>query len=201
MNPPHRPDENDDQPVINIVGERVALGPHRRDLLPLYHRWLNDFEVARTAGLMFYPLTREAVDAWYEQIAGNTRAVEGTVYECDSLRPVGITGLAEIERHHGTAEFWINLGARDCWGKGYGSETTRLILVYGFTTVGLENILLRVHSFSTRSIAAYSRAGFQLTGRRRKVIRVGGRRYDDLYMDCITAEFHGSALRWLLPTE
>ena len=32
------------QPIVNIVGEKVALGPLRRDLLPLYHKWSNDFE-------------------------------------------------------------------------------------------------------------------------------------------------------------
>lgn len=189
----------DDGPVINIEGEAVALGPHRRDLLPLYHRWMNDFEVSRTSGLVFYPLTREAVDAWYERVADNTRAVEFTIYERASLRPIGITGLAEIERHHGTAEFWITLGARDCWGKGYGSETTRLMLEYGFTAVGLENIMLKVHSFSERSVALYRRAGFQLIGCRRNAIRAGNRRYDDVYMDCISGEFQGSALRALLP--
>ena len=36
------------QPIVNIVGEKVALGPIRKDLIPLYHRWRNDFSVART---------------------------------------------------------------------------------------------------------------------------------------------------------
>jgi hypothetical protein len=35
------------QPVINVLGEKVALGPLDRTLLPLLHRWHNDFEVMR----------------------------------------------------------------------------------------------------------------------------------------------------------
>src|SRR3712207_7011957 len=31
-----------DQPLVNIVGELVALGPLRRDLLPLYLRWRSE---------------------------------------------------------------------------------------------------------------------------------------------------------------
>jgi hypothetical protein len=40
--------ETPDQPILNIVGEKVALGPHRRDLVALYQRWINDFEAVIT---------------------------------------------------------------------------------------------------------------------------------------------------------
>jgi hypothetical protein len=29
-------------------------------------------------------------------------------------------------------EFWITIGEQDCGGNGYGTETTRLVLAYGF---------------------------------------------------------------------
>ena len=44
-NEPAQPE--DQQPIINFAGEKVALGPLRRDLVPLYQRWYNDFEVMR----------------------------------------------------------------------------------------------------------------------------------------------------------
>ena len=37
-------------PIFNIVGENVALGPLRKDLVPLYTRWFNDFGTLRTLG-------------------------------------------------------------------------------------------------------------------------------------------------------
>ena len=33
--------ENGEQPILNVEGDLVALGPLRRDLLPLYTRWIN----------------------------------------------------------------------------------------------------------------------------------------------------------------
>jgi hypothetical protein len=30
-----------EEPILNVEGERVALGPLRRDLLPLYQRWIS----------------------------------------------------------------------------------------------------------------------------------------------------------------
>lgn len=32
-------------PIVNITGERVALGPMRADLVDTYERWNNDFHI------------------------------------------------------------------------------------------------------------------------------------------------------------
>jgi hypothetical protein len=61
-------------PVVTIAGERVALGPLRRDLLPLHQRWGNDFATARTQGGAPGPWTAERVAAWFERTAIGERA-------------------------------------------------------------------------------------------------------------------------------
>ncbi len=43
-------DTINDEPIVNIVGGLVTLGPLRRDLLPTYQRWMNDFTVVRNLG-------------------------------------------------------------------------------------------------------------------------------------------------------
>src|SRR5215210_4906772 len=48
-----------DPPVLNVVGERVVLGPLRRDLLPAYQRWANDLSAADRLGLLPQPVTLE----------------------------------------------------------------------------------------------------------------------------------------------
>lgn len=186
-------------PIINVTGEKVALGPLRRDLVPLYQTWENDFEVTRTLGARFTPMTREAMESWYEQATRGRRDITFTVYERAGLRPIGTAGLHEIFPLHHTAEFDIMLGEKDCWGKGYGTETARLVLDYGFTALGLHNIMLKVHSFNERAIRAYLRAGFREFGRRRQAIPLGGTAYDDVYMDCLATEFHSPVLHRLLP--
>lgn len=53
------------QPVITIAGERVALGPLRLDLIPLYHAWINNVETTQylsEAGSA--PTLDEEID-WY----------------------------------------------------------------------------------------------------------------------------------------
>jgi len=190
-----------DGPVINITGELVALGPQRRDLLPLYHRWVNDFEVTRTLTLGFAPVTWEAEEAWFTRASAEAggRDAAFTIYERAGLRPIGNTGLHEIDHQHATAEFGIMIGEKDCWGKGYGTETARLMLEYGFTGLGLHNTMLRVYAFNERGIRAYHKAGIREVGRRREARRIGGRAVDIVIMDCLATEFEGTALRPLLP--
>lgn len=35
------------RPVITVEGEHVALGPIRRDLIPLYHAWITNLSTNR----------------------------------------------------------------------------------------------------------------------------------------------------------
>lgn len=188
------------QPVISVAGELVALGPRSREVLTLAQRWINDLEVTRTLGGNLLPVTAEAEAAWYESASKlDERNASFTIYERATLRPIGGTDLRDINHRHGTAEFGIMIGEKDCWGKGYGTEATALMLDYGFTILGLHNILLRVFSYNQRGIRAYQRAGFREIGRRREAHRFGGRAYDVVMMDCLATDFQSPVLRRLLP--
>lgn len=86
---------NDEKkPFLNIVGEKVALGPARRDLIPTYQRWINDFETIRTLALFPRPVTVEQETEWYENDVTSERDVFFTVYERETLTPLGGTCVA-----------------------------------------------------------------------------------------------------------
>jgi RimJ/RimL family protein N-acetyltransferase len=179
-----------DPPIINIRGELVALGPLRRDLLPLYARWINDLDTVRFLGASA-PMTAEQEAAWYDDTVKAAKSTYFTVYELSTLRPVGDACLMDVDHRHGTAEFGILIGEPDARGKGYGSETTRLVLRYAFDHLGLHNIELGVYEFNEAGIRAYRKAGFREVGRRREAYLHGGRRWDVIWMDCLASDFEG----------
>jgi diamine N-acetyltransferase len=197
VEPPVRPSNI---PILNILGDKVALGPHHRDLLPLYQKWVNDFEVTRTLDIGLKPITLEFEENWYNRATTSERDATFVIYERATLRPIGSTGLHQIDQFDRTAEFGILIGEKDSWGKGYGTETARLMLEYGFTGLGLHNIMLRAYSYNDRGIRAYQRAGFREFGRRRQAQRLGGQAYDVVFMECLATEFQGAVLSKLLPT-
>jgi diamine N-acetyltransferase len=193
------PTQEPSAPIINIEGEKVALGPRRRDLLPVYQRWVNDFEVTRTLGMGMRPLTWEQEERWYEDTSKSKTDVAFTMYERATMRPIGGTGLHKIDHLNRTAEFGIMIGEKDCWGKGYGTEATRLTLDYGFNCLGLHNISLHVYTHNEGAIRAYRRAGFREVGRIRECQTLGQKMYDILLMDCLSTEFQSPVLHRLLP--
>lgn len=189
-------------PPLVLVGELVALGPAHRGLMPLLWKWENDVELSLLTGDPARPLTPEGIEAVYERFSKAGADHTGfAVYERATLRPIGTAGLSSINPAHRTAELGIGIGEHDCWGKGYGTEATRLVLDYAFTMLGLNNVMLRVFSYNERAIRAYTRAGFQEIGRRREAQRVGDRAYDVIFMDCLARDFDQLVPHRLQPPE
>ena len=190
-------------PVVNIVGELVALGPLDRELLPAYTRWRNDFLVTRTLNHPPGPVTAEEREAWYERVSSGDDAssVRFTVYERATWRAVGMTGLHDVDHQHGTAELGLMIGEGDARGRGYGTEATRLMLDYAFTVLGLYNVMLRVYAYNPAALRAYEKAGFREFGRRRQSRVFAGQRWDEVFMDCLASEFTSPVLARVLAAD
>ncbi|HYI14780.1 MAG TPA: GNAT family protein [Thermomicrobiales bacterium] len=179
---------SEQQPVVNITGEHVALGPLRRDLISLHQRWFNDFETDRTQGDLPGPRTLERATRWFERNATSDDAHWFTIYEMSSWQPIGITWLSDIDDKNGTCYFAISIGEPSARGKGYGSEVTRLMLDFAFNRLGLHNVALDVFENNPAGIRAYQKAGFREFARVREAYVSGGRRWDDILMEAIAEE-------------
>jgi hypothetical protein len=102
---------NPEPPIVNSQGHLVALGPHRRELLPFYRRWLNAFEVTRTYGSRFRTRTMNSIEVWYEAGSkGGNDFVDFTRHERAMSRPNGWTSLEEIDHGNRTGKFIILIG-------------------------------------------------------------------------------------------
>jgi RimJ/RimL family protein N-acetyltransferase len=183
---------------IMISGEKAALGPLRRELLPLYQKWINDFEVNRTLGLSRRPMTLEAETAWYESLVKNESTVAFTIYRVPGLQPVGNCSLMHIDLGNETATFGIVIGEPEAWNQGVGTEVTSLMLGYAFDVLGLHNVSLEVYPHNPAAIRAYEKAGFREVGRRRQAKKFGRRRYDVVIMDAIADDLPPSTLDALM---
>lgn len=174
-----------DRPVVNISGERAALGPLTRAHLPAMHRWFNDPDTLQTAGIGTMPWTMERLTGWYETITGSEDAVWFTIYSLPGYRQVGFAGLRGIDFESRSAEYAITIGEADARGQGLGTEVTRLIVDYAFNDLGLESILLDTVEYNHGARRAYEKAGFHEIGRRGRAEAVGGRLWDAILMECV----------------
>src|SRR5690625_124010 len=57
-----------DEPIINLRGEKVALGPLDPSMAPVLTKWINDFSTVRTLGADPKPTTESQEIAWIERV-------------------------------------------------------------------------------------------------------------------------------------
>jgi RimJ/RimL family protein N-acetyltransferase len=176
-----------DPPDLIVVGERVALGPLRRDLAATYARWVNHRDVRE--GLMQLGIvTRETEEKWVdEQVAKGAErppvTVNFTIYDRSDDAPVGTVGLFDISYVHSNAEFGIAIGDRQ--GQGLGTEATRLTVLWAFRTLGLRNVMLGALAWNEGALRAYEKVGFRRIGIRRAAEMSRGERADVVFMDIV----------------
>ena len=187
---------SDEEPDFVVVGEKVALGPLRKDLAATYARWANQLEVRRGLDLLGVDNPQSA-EKWVEENLkeGNERepkAVEFTIYDRSDSKPVGTIGLFGIGHSHGDAKLGIAIGERR--GNGFGTEATRLALDFAFHVLHLRNVMLEVLDWNVAGQKAYERAGFRRIGVRRGARMSKGRPTDVVLMDAIPEDFGESVL-------
>jgi diamine N-acetyltransferase len=184
-------------PDFIVIGEKVALGPLRRDLAAAYARWMNQLDVRR--GLDYLGIaTPQSQEKWVDDniergAKREPQAVGFTIYDRADSAPVGTAGLFGIVHAHGRAEFGIALGERR--GQGLGTEATRLVLDFAFHVLHLRNVLLETLDWNIAGLTAYERAGFRRIGIRRGAVMSRGRPTDMVLMDAVPQDFGKSMLR------
>ena len=184
------------EPDFIVVGEKVALGPLRRDLAADYARWMNQLEVRRGLDQLGIA-TPQSQEKWVDEniekgAKGEPEAVEFTIYDRADSTAVGTAGLLEISHANGTAEFGIAIGERR--GQGLGTEATRLVLDFAFHVLQLRNVLLETLEWNVAGLTAYERAGFRRVGVRRGAVMSRGRPTDVVIMDAVPEDFGASVL-------
>ena len=171
-------------PVLNMRGEKIGLGPLSADLLPVYQRWLNDFDLLAMLDRRFRPLTNDWIRTWFErQSRGNGDTLVFTIWDLATMTPIGNTALQDIDPRTRTAEFGIFIAEPTFRGDGRGTETTRMMVRFALETLALENVMLRVFDDNEPAIRTYRKVGFREIGRRRGAHRHSGIPGDIVLMD------------------
>ena len=175
-----------------FYGEKVKLRPlEESDLDNILKHW-NDWEIRRTL-LLPIPMSRVMEQEWLHNAVRSSPFKDGRVIfaieDKNTHEFLGTTSLESIRFHNGTAEFGIAIMNKARLGMGYGTDTTTVMLWYGFHILNLHSIYLRVMEYNKRGIRAYEKAGFKQVGRMREQVFNEGKWHDVIIMDILQAEF------------
>ncbi len=172
-----------------IQGRLVVLRRHRGDNMRAFQRWYADPEVARLTRYQQNALSREEIQRFfYSRIMGSD-FLSMAIHIRETDRLIGTCAFSQLDADNGSALYHITIGERDAWGKGYGTEATRLMVEHAFDRLGLHRVGLSVFEFNIRAIRAYEKVGFQIEGRAREAIYRDGRFWDEVHMSILQPEW------------
>lgn len=161
-------------PQDGDVDQRFALGNHAE----IQQMFGADKNSTR-------PLTQDAAQAW---VADQINTPHAFIIEYQE-RLIGAVRIHMINPLDRRAHLSIGVLDPTALGKGLGTEAMRLIAKYGFESIGLHRLTLRVLSYNERAIKAYEKVGFQVEGRERETAFVDGVWHDDYIMGLLAREF------------
>ena len=172
-----------------LVGDKVVLKRHVPGNLAAFMRWYADPEVSRLTRYQEGPMARPEIERFFHARVLGSDSLAMAIHERTSDRLLGTCAFSQLDGENGSALFHITIGEKDSWGKGYGTEATRLMLEHAFERLRLHRIGLSVFAFNERAIRAYRRAGFVIEGRAREAIRRDDRWWDEIEMSILDSDW------------
>lgn len=176
-----------EKPVL--FGETIFLRPLQLEDAQAMFEALKDEETNRLTG-SHETFTMEQIQRFIGRIVDDMdRADYAIVSKEDPSLVLGEVVLNDISWKNRSSNFRIALYSPDFFGKGYGTQATRLILKFGFEQLNLHRIDLEVYDFNPRAAHVYEKVGFKREGVKRDALYWEGSYQNAIVMSILEDEF------------
>ncbi len=174
-----------------LIGDRTRLRPLERQDLPLWQKWMNDPEVMYWASGGYPPMTMFSLDELEKLLERDRGREDAGRYMVETLegRPIGTVSYREVGAQARACTVGINIGEKDLWGQGYGTDALRVLLRYLFLQWNLHRVELDTWDGNIRAIKSYLKLGFVEEGRLREARFVHGEYRNKVVMGLLRREF------------
>jgi diamine N-acetyltransferase len=116
-----------------------------------------------------------------EKMTSDHNTIFFTICSVETDKPIGITAFHRIDWVGRMAIFYIAIAEKENWSKGYGKETTSLMVRYAFETLNLNRVQLHVAVENEAAVNVYKKCGFVVEGTLRQAM-YHRNRYSDFYV-------------------
>jgi [ribosomal protein S5]-alanine N-acetyltransferase len=125
-------------------------------------------------------------------IKSKTNTIFGIEYDGELCGIIGLNRQTDVFRLSAELGYWLG---EEYWNRGIASYATRLTVIYGFETLGLERIFSSVYDFNKASQHVLEKSGFVFEGRSRKSVIKNGIILDDLRYSIIRDDINDDYLK------
>ena len=109
------------------------------------------------------------LERWYATRGEQTDRIDWAIVENATAAWAGEVVLNELDAENRSCSFRILLQGPAFYGRGLGTEATRLAVDHAFA-VGLHRVELEVYAFNRRAQRVYEKAGFRHEGTKRDAL-------------------------------
>jgi RimJ/RimL family protein N-acetyltransferase len=155
---------------------------------------LSDAESMRLTGTQ-QTFTFEQIQQYCQRVAQADDRADYAITLQAAPTYLGEVVLNQIDWQNRSASFRIALASEKLFGRGYGTEATRLILDYGFQQLKLHRIGLEVYDFNPRAQHMYEKVGFVQEGMLRDVLLWDGVYHSAIVMSILENEYRNPGKR------
>ena len=164
-----------------IEGKKLLLRPITKEDTPLIVRWRNT-ESVRQNFIFREKFTEEMHNHWLDTRVASGEVVQYIIVDKSDNKPVGSVYFRDISTKKRSAEYGMFIGEESARGKGLGTETVKLFTAFGFETLGLHRISMRVLDGNEASIRSCEKGGFVREGVFRDMEYLDGEYRDVIFM-------------------
>ena len=174
-------------------GILVRLRAYEKSDADALVRWFSDDEVTRWLGPMNVPISRAKQEKFIEMAAEAGDDAKYFAIETLDRKLVGDCGLGYIDWKCRKAEFFITIGEKQLWDKGFGTDALRIVARLAFDKMNLNRLWLTALVDNPRAVRCYEKCGFVREGLLRQESYVDGNYRDVFLMALLRADYTSAA--------
>lgn len=170
-----------------IEGNKVILESVDSEHIEQFRTWRNNPNLRK-----YFREYREISDLmqkkWFDKINTDPNQVNFSIKDKKTGKLIGHCGLYYINWINRTGEFGIYIGEETYRNGGYGSDSLRCLIRYGFNDINLNKIWCEVYD-NNASIDVYKRIGFVFEGTMRENYYNEGKYWDSHILSILKREW------------
>jgi RimJ/RimL family protein N-acetyltransferase len=143
---------------------------------------MNDPEITRFLEARFRPHTAEDIRQFIKRINADPAYLFLAIVLKDADRHIGNIKLGPVDPIHRLGDIGLLIGEKNCWSKGYATESIRVLTDHAFGELNLHKLTAGCYGNHQASARAFEKAGFEVEAIRLHHFQCEGRWVDAILL-------------------
>ena len=180
---------------MNLIGKNIILRAIEERDCEFLRKMINDPETEKDVVGWSFPVSSAEQMTWFNNNCHSKNDIR-LIIEHNEVA-IGLVSITNIDWKNRKAENGIKLFGNNIKGKGFGTETIRLIMKYAFEELQLNRLYSTILFTNIPSQKLYKKCGWKIEGTLRKSVFKNNKYIDELQVGVLKADYEKIKKEWL----